>query len=214
LARRRLDLVYKDFLYNLDEAERLTFVIAPWHGLREVNGVRQRVNNFYDLVLGLAFLRGFLAWEQFLENSFILYSLGKASPNGFSPNRYIIPRSREHAISFSKGDKIFCKWDDLNFILGRANKFFRDGKPFHDPLRSRTTILNNIKTLRNAVTHQSSESQEKFEIFVRGELGYYPKGLTPGGFLAKLISNSSPAAKYIEFYFSILRSAAKEIIPS
>jgi hypothetical protein len=214
MAHRKLNLVKEDLSKSLNKSEKLAIVASIWNRAGKINGVPRFSTDHLDMIVGLAFLSGFLAWERFLEESFILYLLGKSAQNGYKPFCYVIPKNRQHANEFCKGDRKFADWNDVNFVTNRSNQFFLDGKPFTDSLRTVTNSLNNMKTIRNAIAHQSTESQERFENLVRRELGYYPHRTNPGNFLLRIIVGTIPPSSYLEGFFNILLSTAFKIVPS
>lgn len=165
-------------------------------------------------VVELAFISGFLAWERFIEQSFILYTLGKSTPNGYSPHCYISPRNRKHALRFAKGDKRFPLWNDYDFIVDRSNHFFRNGSPYVSTFRLIRSRLLAMKTIRNAIAHSSTDSQEKFRTLVRGQLQHFPRQFSPGRFLTTLVPNRVPAISYFDQYSDTLSWASERIVPN
>jgi len=81
-------------------------------------------------------------------------------------------------------------------------------------IRPQTNLLNNLKTIRNALSHNSGGAAEKFETLVRNELTYFPQGMIPGIFLATLKPHATPPKTYLQFYAEIFRSMAETIIPT
>jgi hypothetical protein len=214
MAHLKLDPVKEDLLKSLNKSEKLAFVALRWNRAGAINRVPRFTNDHLDMVASLAFLSGFLAWERFLEEAFILYLMGKSAPNGYTPIRHVIPRNRDHANEFCRGDRKFAGWDDVNFVISRSSQFFLDGKPFINPLQSVRNFLDNMKTIRNTIAHQSTESQEKFENLVRRELGYLPHGTNPGNFLLITKVGLIPPTSYLEFFFDTLSMTALKIVPS
>ena len=214
MAHWKLNLVKEDLSKSLNKSEKLAFVASEWNRAGKISGVPRFSTDHLDMVVGLAFLSGFLAWERFLEESFVLYLIGKSAPNGYKPFRYVIPKNRQHANEFCRGDRRFPGWDDVNFVTSRSDQFFLEGKPFTDSLRTVINSLNNMKTIRNAIAHQSTESQDRFENLVRRELGHLPHRTNPGNFLLRNIVGSTPPSSYLEFFFDTLLSTAFRIVPS
>lgn len=167
----------------------------------------------YSQINELAFLRSFLTWEAFLEEAFILYLLGMKSPAGFHPVRHAIPLNRKHAADLLASDARHTDWTAADRVIDRANRFFRRGRPFVGAIRPRTNVLNNLKTIRNAISHASDEATDKFQTLVRNELTYYPIGMTPGTFLMTLIPGAAPPKTYFQSYIESLQTMAESIIP-
>jgi hypothetical protein len=171
--------------------------------------------NIY-LVLELTFLKIFIAWEQFLESSFIGYMLGGSTSRGPRITRYVYPADKDHALRILCGPgKEYTRWTSVNEIIARSELFFKKGKPFKGALSSRESTINEMQTIRNCLAHMSSDSFKKFKNLVRNKLrgGYFPSGTTPGKFLYTKNRLSSPKVTFLEYYANILNDAAKEIIP-
>ena len=214
MPRIRLDLVLADLIQRMNEARELVAMASQLPTIPN-----QHVNPPFrvkhtEQIISLAFLSGFLAWEKFVEESFILYTLGKRSPKGYSPHLFISPRNREHAIKFAKGDRRFPLWNDYDFIIDRSRHFFKDGRPYIPTYRLIRNHLLEMKTVRNAIAHSSNESQEKFKTLVRDKLRHYPRGLSPGGFLVSLIPKTNPPNSFFSSYFDTLVWAAERIVPN
>ncbi len=164
-------------------------------------------------MIELAFLRGFLAWETFLEESFLLHMLGKRPRRGRPPVRYVLPRSRKQAFELVSLGQQYVRWEQASEVTRRAEWFFRDGRPFASALRARQSTLEEARALRNAVAHRSESAQQKFENLARSKLaGALPHGLTVGAFLNTMRRESMPPESFLEHYLGILQSVAEMII--
>ena len=158
-------------------------------------------------------MKSFLTWEGFLEEAFILYLLGKRSPSGYAAGRYANPTSRSHAIELLASDARHTDWTAADRVVNRARRFFKAGRPFENVIRPQINLLANLKTIRNALSHESEEATGKFETLVRNELTYFPAGLIPGIFLMTLKPHQTPPKTYLQFYTETLRSMAEAIVP-
>jgi hypothetical protein len=167
-----------------------------------------------EWLIQMSFFKGFLAWEKFLEESFIHYLLGETAPNSTPLLRYAIPLDRTHAEKFASEGKKYPDWTDIVKIINRATLFFKLGGPYPTALQSQQAKLQDIKTIRNAIAHSSTYSKQKFQSLVRRELGNCPHDLTIGGFLTMTKPNTSPPESFFESYVNILRFLANEIVPT
>lgn len=165
-------------------------------------------------MIELAFLRTYLAWESFLEESFILYMLGQQPRRGRAPHRFAYPPSRRLAQDLISEGREYASWGGVAEVSSRAERFFRDGKPFSIVLRPNQHILNQTRTIRNAVTHSSPSATEKFESLVRLHLGSLPPNITVGAFLATVVPTTTPPLSFFELYVKKIEAAAMQIIPS
>jgi hypothetical protein len=128
--------------------------------------------------------------------------------------RHATPIDRQHAIDLLASDTRHTDWTVPDRVVNRAIRFFRAGRPFRRAIRPQTNLLANLKTIRNALSHESAEATEKFENLVRNELGFLPGGMSPGTFLATLKPHHTPPTTYLQFYTEMLRSMAEAIVPA
>jgi hypothetical protein len=161
-------------------------------------------------MIELAFLRGFLAWEGFLEESFLLYMLGKRPQAGRAPHRYVLPRNREAAHDIAAEGRPYARWDAAS-VTSRAQRFFRDGRPYILALQPNQNALADAKTIRNAVAHVSVAARDKFEALARRELMVLPPRLTVGGFLNTTKPGVAPPTSFLEFYLDKLQVVSERI---
>lgn len=154
-----------------------------------------------------------MGWETFLEDSFVLYLIGRTAPRGRAPFRYFFPPNKSLAEEWMvPEDRTYAKWD-VPHVCDRAERYFRDGRPFSVHLRSNQSLLDEAKTVRNAIAHESKSAHEKFENIVRTRLGTLPPNLTVGSFLSMTMTGTTPPLSYLEFYLGRLEVIAKKIIP-
>ena len=216
MAHRKLSTTLTSLSRQLDQMEQLAAAAQQWVSLPIPRGVPKFTVPHLEMVTEMAFLRAFLAWEAFLEESFILYLWGKAPPRqGCAPICYANPPTRrvaEQIVVPRRGG--YADWSKLDNVIHRAERFFENGKPYSDALKSQQNKLQDIHTIRNAIAHSSAYSWEKFQRLIRRELGTYPPNLTIGGFLAMTIPHSSPPLSYLEFYLSVIQLVADRIVPS
>lgn len=175
-----LTSVLTGFQETLADCRRLASDARQW----SIAGARHRIGRGRrDSMIELAFLRGFLAWEGFLEESFLLYMLGKKPPTGRAPVRYVLPPTRRAAHALAAGGRDYAKWDTGNDVVTLAERCFRDGRPYAGVLRGEQQMLQDVKTVRNAIAHDSTAARERFEGLVRRQLTVLPPKITIGGFL-------------------------------
>src|SRR5258708_2905202 len=187
MANRTPGTLLADSVKQFEGAIQLTARASVWQShLQHFRAARFKKEHFTQIV-ELAFMKSFLTWEGFLEEAFILYLLGKKSPNGYAPVRHAIPMNRQHAVELLASDGRYTDWTAASRVVNRATRFFKSGRPFVNVIRPQTNLLDNLKTVRNALSHESEEAAEKFGTFVRNELTYLPLGMTPGTFLATLM---------------------------
>ncbi len=163
----------------------------------------------------LAFLRAFLAWETFLEESFILYLSGQAPPRGHGPHRYAFPPNQRAATEWVVPEgRRYARWTVATEVSARAERLFRSGRPFAPVLRGNQNVLDEASTIRNAIVHESMSAQEKFANVARTKLGALPPNLTVGRFLVTTVPTSAPPISFLELYVGKIEFAARKIVPS
>lgn len=215
MAQRKLRSVLTDFSRSLQECRRLAADAYLWslpgaHGMRPYITAKRR-----DSMTELAFLRSFLAWENFLEQSFILYLSGQRPPRGRAPHRYAFPPNQRAAMDWVVPEgRSYARWTVATEVSERAERLFQAGRPFAPVLRGNQNVLEDVRIIRNAIAHESISVWEKFENSVRTRLGTLPPNLTVGGFLGKTVPTSAPPVSFLEFYLGKIEFAAQQIVPS
>lgn len=213
MANRTLATLRAITVTEFEGAIQLTARASVWQReLQHFHEARFK-REHYTQIVELAFMRAFLTWEGFLEEAFTLYLLGKSSPTGFVPVRYAAPTNRQHASELLASDARHTDWTAAARVVSRAMRFFKDGRPFANVVRPQTNFLDSMKTIRNALSHESEEATDKFETFVRNELTFLPPNTTPGSFLATLKPHHAPPITYLQFFIQNFRTMAEAIVP-
>ena len=215
MAPRNLRTVLNEFSRSLQDCRRLAADAYLWslprpHGTRPFI-TRKRLESMTEL----AFLRAFLGWEVFLEESFILYLRGQKPPRGRAPYRYTFPPDQRTATDWLIPEgRPYARWSVAADVSDRAERHFRAGGPYATVLRGNQNLLDEARTIRNAIAHESISVHEKFEKLVRTKPGTLPPNLTVGGFLGTAVPGSTPPVSFLEFYVQKIEFAAQQIVPS
>lgn len=208
--RPNVDSQLSELNARLDDSLRLASD-AP--GFHEVRGGRLRPIKYTRVyqINEMAFLGMFLAWEEFLEATFVRYMCGAATKTSYQPTVYVMPLTLDHALKFFiVKPRDYVEWSSGQQVMERAEMVFRDGEPYRSALRPSLTDLDDMRQIRNAIAHRSGISWKKFETAVRRILGSRPRGLSPGMFLR--LQNAASAKPYIEHYREVLVVAASRIV--
>jgi hypothetical protein len=210
MAQRQPEHALHDFKRTLRDCERLSMDAGKWSAPGSQPHIsRKRAESMIEL----AYLRSYLAWEVFLEESFLLYMVGLKAPRRPAPTRYAFPPNRSFAREWLREGRDYAKWDAPN-VVNRAGRYFRSGIPFQVPLRSRQTALQDAKTIRNALAHESDKAWTQFTALARNQLGgSLPPGMTVGRFLNSLKPSATPPITFLEFYLEIFEAVADDIVP-
>ncbi len=164
-----------------------------------------------EIIAELAFLRVFIAWENFLEESFIRYAIGAESPAGYRPTRLVSPQNMRHVLHLISSGKDYVRWNSASEVIRRSEAYFSDGKPYKNVLQGATVDLDNMNTIRNRIAHKSVISKDKFNNFARRKIGHGIRGMTPGRFLLRLMSSTSQTA-FFDYYVRIIETASRIIV--
>lgn len=198
-------MTFKDCKRFADDAHRWSLTGSRPHISRSRAG----------LMIELSFFRAYLAWEAFLEESFILYTLGRTAPRRAPPKRLAFPPSQKDAKSWIKAEYGgHVRWDEKT-VRGRSLRFFHKGKPFRSALLSNSSALEDARAIRNAIAHESESARTGFEDVARNKMGgVLPQGLTVGRFLDAAVPGSAPPKPFLDFYLEKIEAVARQIIPT
>lgn len=215
MARRTLRSSLSAFVRTLNESRRLASDACRW-ALPGPGGKHPMISSQRrDSMAELAFFRAFLAWETFLEESFVLYLAGQKPPQGRSPRRYSFPPNLQVATEWVVPEgQDYATWTVVSRVCERAERFFQGGGPFAPILRSNQHAFDESRILRNAIAHASANAQAKFENLLRNRLGTLPANVSVGAFLALTLPKSSPPVSFLEHYLAKIEFAARQIVPT
>lgn len=166
-----------------------------------------------EIIAELAFLRIFMAWENFLEESFIRYAIGAESPSGYKPTKLVNPQNMAHALNLICSGRDYVSWNSASEVVSRSDIFFKDGEPYKNILEGVAGNLNDMNTIRNGIAHKSPISRKKFHDFVRirTRFGHGIRGITPGRFLLRFMS-PTPQTTFLGHYVAIIGAASRMVI--
>lgn len=213
MAQRKLQTVLSEFIGSLRESRQLAADAYLWSTPQAGGGRPFITQRRRDSLAELAFLRSFLAWETFLEESFALYLAGQKPPRGRAPIRYAFPPNLKIAMEWVIPEgRGYAKWTSAHDVSVRAERFFRDGRPFAPTLRSQQAALEETRIIRNAIAHESMSARQKFETLVRTKLATLPSGLTVGSFFGMTVPGTTPPISFLESYITKIENLAKQIV--
>lgn len=115
----------------------------------------------YDAIVEHCYMEIYLAWENFLENSFILYLNAGVDLQGNSYVRYGIPTDKEHAYNMIRGTKNYPDWTNISDVKYLANIYFENYGPY-SIIENIPIEFADIKTIRNRISHISEKSIKSF----------------------------------------------------
>lgn len=162
--------------------QRTATLLASARDFRRPNGATIHVRDVEEIA-ALALLKLTLAWESFVEDSFLRYMCGAKSNAGIAPI-LLIPRqpSLQAAFNTLAGGSSYLGWHP-DSIIRRANSKFDAGAPYATAVAGAKSVLIEMAEVRNRLAHRSDHSVAAFQTVVRNHLGFVPRGMTPGRFL-------------------------------
>lgn len=121
------------------------------------------LQNQRDFITDSAYLKIFIAWETFLETSFIQYMLGEPSILGNAITRYVQPKDEQHANSLLIGTQRYVDWSNPGTVKKLCNLHFAPDNPFDTFISSMMSDLLDLKIIRNAAAHLSSTTRQRLD---------------------------------------------------
>lgn len=196
-------------VYNVFESQYENYLEMVAASNELINNVEQNLYtvNMHFLMIEKIFMNIYMLWEKFLEDSFVLYMTGKSDMQGITYNRYVCPVDKEHAYEILKGTKQYPDWTNLQEVITLAKLYFESSGPYN-LLSSMPVEFNEMKTVRNKISHMSIQSERKFNNLVIQKTS---NGTikSAGAFLNQFKENS---ITYFEYYTTTLFDYVKAIV--
>lgn len=149
----------------------------------------------------LRFVRATLAWEEFVEQSFLCFLRGSRSVLGRSYALAVPPPANVAAAgAVAIGNSPFGKWLNEKWTLKRAASVFSGAHPF---MSLASPQFPEIRTIRNRIVHRSENARAEFQQVVASLYGSSKPGMTPG----RLLSDASSGTPRIEVYLQLLKTS-------
>jgi len=202
---------------SIDAAMSLLKSSDQWR--RAIKGkYRPILNGHRHDIAAMAFFRMYLAWEDFLEEAFLIL-LVKAKRGTRGARSLLDVDSRREAFTIVKGEKRpYVDWSVAKDIRDRAATFFKEGKPFEVPLAAGSLHLERMRRIRNRIAHRSKHAEDQFRELIRELFGAYRRE-TPGSLLLHppptnfgLPSHVIPGPTVVQTYADILKAIAYQIV--
>lgn len=216
MLSKRLQPVLNHFLKELDYSLKLVRLVDEVKDAYQPRRGPKLSSKEVELIAEFSFLNIFVAYETFMEQSFLRYMMGGEASRGYKPKRYVLPKDEEHARRITLQDYTsYADWSTPDKIKRRAEYCFKNGEPFKPNIDLFTQTIQDIKTIRNHITHSSFDAKDKFEDRARFYLGTLPPGseLKVGTFLLLRNARSSGEQNFIEFFCDQLKEFSNRIVP-
>lgn len=165
-----------------------------------------RVEYLYEM----AFLRTFIEWEVFLEQTFLRYMCGYSSVHGlFQPTQGQHCTSIAQAEGLVFGARGFALWHDPTRVTNRAIRFLTSC-PHELVVQSNVARLQMFGHIRHRVAHGQDDARTKFDAATMFICGRRYRGGRPGRFLRDWDS-TSPGRRWIDVLSLELSGLAAQI---
>ena len=200
MARLKMSAVHRDF-----ERELNTLLRLDRH-----NQSRTELNKKQLILLTEGvFLAAFRAFENFLEESFLLYTLEKQGLSGRKPRSFLKPRSYNHSRELVRSSMPFLDWANPETVIQRAETYLQNGGPIKTVLAGAKHDLLDMKILRNQIAHNSSESRSQYKKMLRRIYGTIPLSIPPPGW--HLLKQKTSRVHYLYYYITRLLDIGRAI---
>lgn len=127
------------------------------------NGSYKVARNLREFICESALLRIFIAWETFVQNSFVDYLLNEPSILNNRPAKWVNPINQEHAQQIIIGNQRHMDWSNPETIRKISQIFFHQGYVFNTTLSAINNDLMDLKAIRNSAAHISSTTSGKLD---------------------------------------------------
>ena len=165
-----------------------------------------------ELLYELAYLRIFLEWETYLQETFVRYLCGYRSARGMCAP--IAGTQYRADLSSAESDVLrgrdYVLWHDPAKIIARAQNFF--AASFYDTvIASNTSRLAQLAAIRHRIAHGQENARAKFDAATIGIVGKRYRGARPGRFLRDWDSSVHPPMRWLESLGSEFVQMANQI---
>ncbi len=215
MTRRKVSAPYNDFVKETDSILRLDGINQQRLGVVRGSNPQGLINKQQlHLLTESSFFSAFRAFENFVEDVFILCLLEKPSIANKRPKSYLKPKDFRHARELLKSSQKYLDWTSPQTLIERSERYLADGEPFKTVIASNQKDIQNMKRIRNHIAHNSDESSQDYRKVVRDiNSGTLPLTIPPPGeLLLQIAPRTQPSQHYLVFYIARLREVAKAIV--
>jgi hypothetical protein len=159
-----------------------------------------------------AYLRVFIAWETFLEESLVRYLCGYAAAWGQEVLQPGLAYQGNIAVgrTFLYAGADYILWHNPDTIVKRAKKCFVGGKHETVPL-SNLARLKAFAAIRHRIAHGQDDARTKFDAATMGLTGRRYRGSRPGSFLRDFVPGAPPPQRWLDSIGLEFQALAKQI---
>ena len=166
---------------------------------------------FQNFCVSASFLAIFVAWESFLEQTFLDYTLGFPSTTGLNKAKYVSPIDSEHSNRILIGTQQYVDWANSETVIKLACLYLQDGEPFNTNLKSIQSHLRDLKTIRNSCAHLSSTTSAKLDSVASRLLSKPISNVRVTDLLMEIDPAGSNSETILDRYLSFLDACAENL---
>jgi hypothetical protein len=166
-----------------------------------------------ELLYELAFLRLFIAWEQFLEESLIRYLCGYAHRGGqenLRRGRYF--STLDGARMAIRQGRDYVLWHNPQTVVTRAQQWL-DTSRHELVIGSSLGRLANFAAIRHRVAHAQLHARSEFDKATIVLVARRYRGSRPGRFLRDWLRGATPPKRWLARISDELIGLAHQIVP-
>lgn len=164
-----------------------------------------------ELLYELAYLRMFIEWELFLEQTFLRYLCGYVSVRGtVRPTSEVFFSTLPTAQAAVLGGRPYVLWHDPSTVIDRARRFLT-GCPHEVVIGSYLARLTDLASVRHRVAHGQEDARRKFDTATTNIAGRRYRGARPGRFLRDWDRSVTPPRRWLEALGLELENLAQQI---
>ena len=165
--------------------------------------------NIRELITEAGFLKVFISWECFLEQSFLKYLTGKKSIANNTVNSCLKRIDMSRASDIIMGTNKYTDWSNPEIIIRLSKLYFGEPNPFGDNLNPIKSDLFDLRTIRNAAAHLSTTTSKSLDSLASRVLQVSVSNVNVSDFVLTLIPGTSDTV--IDHYFNLLDITAENI---
>jgi hypothetical protein len=160
----------------------------------------------------LAFLKVFVSWEFFLEQTFYRLLCGYTSAQGQEPLkpgvRYMSSLSAAELAVL--GTWPFAPWHNPTKVITRAQRFFLNGN-YETVIASNRSRIEAMANIRHRIVHSQRDALNKCHLATMMFSGVRYRGARAGRFLRDGVQGSQPRVNWLTTLSTELRGLAQQL---
>ena len=164
---------------------------------------------YKSFIVNAAFLKFYIAWEEYLEKVMSAYLLGEHTINNTTIVKSVVARGEKHAHDLLVGTNAYFDWSNPELIRKLSKLYLEESNVVGDNIMSIQADLFDLKTIRNAAAHISATTQNKLDGLASRLLSNTVVNIT----VESLITHIEPTSglSYFEYYKQRLDIVAEKI---